>query len=530
MTAQISIPDSSLPVRDKLAQLLFVRIGSNLPPVRTVEQDENRLADLLPRCPVGGLLLFNGQQDVSPATLARLQAISPYPLLVAADIERGVGQQLRGLPLLPHAMAFDTLGEDAAARVRQSARLTGELARRSGIHISFSPVADVNTDPRNPIIATRAFSSDADRVAELVTAYVTECQDAGLLATAKHFPGHGSTHEDSHHARPVIDCSAAELNRRELVPFQAAIAAGVSLIMTAHISYPSIDATGTPATLSSQILQGLLRGQLGFQGCVASDSLLMEGVKSHCDSEGELVVAALLAGVDALLDVEDPVAALDALERAVERGHVPVERVDQAFGRIVQLKHKVFEEQAVSASDDSGTQDGLSALIDETAELAMQVSRCAIRVLESGHPLLPFSKDRSLLAVTLIPHQSHLDPAEQPLASALRKQFSRCVYHELGPRSPDDIYDMLLRQAHQMEQVLAAIVVKPSAWHRLGLLPQQETFLKRLIEAKPCVLASLGTPDALREYTQASVKLCTFSDVPASQVALAEFLGGNSAA
>ncbi|HVT28284.1 MAG TPA: glycoside hydrolase family 3 N-terminal domain-containing protein, partial [Lacipirellulaceae bacterium] len=162
-------------LREQIAQLVFVRIGSNMPPVRTVEQDAERIARLLETCPVGGLELFNGRPETKE-TLERLQAISRVPLLVGSDIERGVGQQVRGYPLYPHARAFDALGSDAAAAVAEFARSIANDARDVGIHIAFAPVADVNTNPRNPIINTRAYSENIARAAELTRAYVVAAE------------------------------------------------------------------------------------------------------------------------------------------------------------------------------------------------------------------------------------------------------------------------------------------------------------------------------------------------------------------
>src|SRR5262249_47302223 len=157
------------PLRERLAQLMMVRIGSNMPPVRTVEEDEERVARLLAECPVGGLVMFNGSFAETPRTLERLQRLGRYPLLIPPDLERGAGQQPAGFPLFPHAMAFDALGAGAAEAVRRYGELTGAASRAAGVHIPFAPVADVNSDPRNPIIATRAFGADPHRVAELVT-------------------------------------------------------------------------------------------------------------------------------------------------------------------------------------------------------------------------------------------------------------------------------------------------------------------------------------------------------------------------
>ena len=180
MTGNIQMPKQPpAALRDKLAQLIFVRIGSNMKPARTVEQDEHRIAKLLDACPIGGLLLFNGGPNTKES-LERLQEASKIPLLVASDIERGVGQQVKGCTLFPHAMAFEKLPRDAIARGRRICRGQRREARDVGIHISFSPVADVNTNPQNPIIATRAFSENADRAADLAAAYVSAAEAAGL--------------------------------------------------------------------------------------------------------------------------------------------------------------------------------------------------------------------------------------------------------------------------------------------------------------------------------------------------------------
>ncbi len=202
----------SLTLREKIAQLVFVRIGSNMPPVRTVEQDEERVLRLLEECPIGGLLLFNGGPNTKQS-LERLQAASAVPLLVGSDIERGVGQQVRGCTVFPHATAFEKLGAEAEAAVADYARTLAREARDVGIHITFAPVADVNTNPRNPIINTRAFSENTARATSLTRAYVVAAEAAGLCTTAKHFPGHGDTQGDSHDSLPSLPLTAQQLRR-----------------------------------------------------------------------------------------------------------------------------------------------------------------------------------------------------------------------------------------------------------------------------------------------------------------------------
>jgi len=508
----------TMTLRDKLAQLMFVRIGSNLPPLRTVEEDEQRVAALLEGCPLGGLVLFNGSYARTPQTLARLQQKSRSPLLVSADLERGAGQQLRGYPLFPHAMAFDALGGGAAGAVFRFAELTAQAARAAGVHITFGPVADVNSDPRNPIISTRAFSTQPARVAELATAFVRGCRAGGLLATAKHFPGHGNTHEDSHHALPTVDASRDEMAARELPPFVAAIAADVPLVMTAHVRYPALDASGSAATLSRPILTDLLRNQLAYQGAIVSDSLLMEGVKVGCASEGELALMALNAGVDILLDVAEPESTLDALEAAVRQGSLSETRIDEAHARVSRLKADVF------------SQANEPPLFDEdqnrrqTEILALDIARRATVTYKDDGPLLPFRTERQLCAIFVNPFPLPSSAEPPPLGDLLRERFPKLAYFELGADPSTEELERISELALHAEQLLAAFVVKPAAWHRFGLPHRLRDWLNRLCSQRPTVAACLGAPQGLEPLAGAAAQVCTVSDVPVSQQALVERL------
>ncbi|MCC6493077.1 MAG: hypothetical protein IT424_08645 [Pirellulales bacterium] len=518
MTEESRLPALSL--RDKLAQLMIVRLGSDMPPKRTAEEDEQRIAALLEQCPVGGLVLFNGTSDQTPATLERLQRLSRAPLLIAADLERGAGQQLRPFPLVPHAMAFDALGDEAAGAVMEFARLAGRTSRAAGIHITFGPVADVNSDPHNPIIATRAFSAEPRRAAELAAAFVSGCRAGGILAAAKHFPGHGDTHEDSHDAVPTVSVSREELDQRELAPFRAAIAADVPLVMTAHVRYPALDPTGAPATFSRAIITELLRGELGFQGAVITDSLLMEGAKSGFADEGGLAIAALNAGVDMLLDLAEPQAALDALESSVSSGGLPLARVGEAFRRVQKLKAIAFSAATAAAPPDDRDAG------DRTAALALYIARRATIVLKDDARLLPLKTNRSLCAVLVDPFQRPSNMPLPPLGNLLGERFSQVDYYELGGNPPGELLQAIQVAALAADQLLAAFVVKPAAWYKFGLPPALRAWLQTLAARRPLIAACLGAPQGLEPLGAAAVQICTFSDVPASQQALVECLLG----
>ena len=518
-------------LRDKAAQVVFARIGSNLPPPVTVEEDVSRVEGLLERCPLGGLVLFNGDRDVTPKTLARLQAQSPYPLLVTADMERGAGQALRGATVFPHAMAYSALGEQAEALAEASAQASAREALAGGIHVTFSPVADVNTNARNPIIATRAFGSRPEEVARLARAYLRGCQKEGLLTAAKHFPGHGSTEEDSHAELPVVGRTRSELEAIDLVPFRAAIEADVDLVMTAHVAFPMLDERGLPATLSRPILHDLLREELGFRGPVITDSLLMGAVREAYPSMGEQAVALLQAGVDILLDVPEPESAVEGLVAAVEAGTLSEARLGEACRRAWALKRRL----AARFGPDVFTGGPRPALAqtDETAHrrLAAEVAYRAITSLAPLSPdVLPLNRadvsESGLLVLLVKPNRSRLDPPEEPLAADVRAMFSKARYEEVGPEAGEPVFERLLAQASQVRHVVVALVVKPAAWHAFGLRPAQQRFLEALTQQQPVILVALGSPHGLDRFEQAAARLYTYSDVPASQRALVSYLVG----
>src|SRR6185295_3753936 len=265
------------------------------------------------------------------AKLNRLQQRSALPLLVGSDFEGGTSLRLNGGTLFPPNMGVGATWSDSAAY--DLGRITALEGRAVGVQLAFAPVADVNNNPANPIINTRAFGEDPTQVGRMVAAEVRGLQDFGMLATAKHFPGHGDTGTDSHLALPVITASWARLDSVELVPFRA----GVDVVMSAHIALPGIDSGMVrPGTVAPNILTGILRDSLGFKGMIVTDALNMAGVADAYGAEAG--VRAFLAGADLLLQPADPRAAIEAMARAVDRGEISRDRLDRSVRRVLEAK------------------------------------------------------------------------------------------------------------------------------------------------------------------------------------------------
>jgi beta-N-acetylhexosaminidase len=501
----------------RYARLIIPRIGSNLPPIRKVEEDVERIERLLQETACGGLVLFNGTAETSRNALQQLASCVPHPLLIASDLERGTGQQLLGRPLFPHAQAFAMAGSDAGTLVARYARWLAVDAQRQGIHIVFAPVADVNSDPRNPIIATRSYGHDPIEVSKLVRVFVANAQRMGISTCPKHFPGHGNTHQDSHDDLPVVTSSREELFRTDIPPFQFAIAAKCDMIMSCHVAFPALDPSGLPATLSAPILRGLLREELGFSGVVVSDSLLMAGVRQRFGTEGEMAVAALRAGIDWLLDIADPRSTAIAIAEAVENGSLPESLVEESLQRVLKLDELIASRAASSAGME----------MESGESLALEVARRAIRIV-TGRELTdcePIHPDQSLAFIHFKPipaYGTEINVLEQEL----RRRFTRLSYVVLGANPSTEEWELAGQAVESAENIVVAGVVKPAAWHRFGLPPDQLRWIKELSRRKMVDLVSFGVAEWLREFSDVRRGICTYSDVGVSQTALAEFLGG----
>lgn len=280
---------------------------------------------------VGGFIVFGGTRDAVAALTAGLRQAAARPLLIGADFERGPAQQVDGLTELPPPAALGFLDDVEASHT--AGIITGTEARAVGVNWVFAPVCDLDIEPQNPIIGTRSFGAEPEVVGKHATAWITGCQDHGALACAKHFPGHGRTTQDSHATLPRVRTPRGTLEHTDLVPFAAAIRAGVGSVMSAFVAYPAWDESGRAASFSRVVL-GYLHRDLGFDGIVVSDALIMAGATAR-EREAPATVRAVAAGCDALLYPQNFSRVVAALDRAVgAKGGIGTVRADEALTRI----------------------------------------------------------------------------------------------------------------------------------------------------------------------------------------------------
>ncbi|HMQ74689.1 MAG TPA: glycoside hydrolase family 3 N-terminal domain-containing protein [Flavobacteriales bacterium] len=317
--------------RERIAQLMMVAAYSNRDAKHVAEVDR-----LVRDHGVGGLIFFQGGPVRQAHLTNRWQAAARVPLLVGMDLEWGLAMRLDSTVRFPKQMTLGALRNDDA--IEEMGREIARQMQRLGVHVSFSPVADVNNNPANPVINDRSFGEERELVARKAVAYMRGLQAGGVIATAKHFPGHGDTDADSHHALPLIAHPRGRLDSLELYPFQRLMEEGLSAIMVAHLEVPALDSTpGLPSTLSRPVVNELLERELGFQGLVFTDALNMKGV-ANADKPGEIELRALLAGNDVLLFPQDPVKAIDRILQAVDSGLVPHELIDHKCRKVLRAK------------------------------------------------------------------------------------------------------------------------------------------------------------------------------------------------
>src|SRR5882757_2814091 len=516
-------------VDEKIGQLLFTTYhgtftSTDSPAYQQMLHDVNDLH-------AGGFILvthitplgIEKSQTYPTAVLNnQLQSTSKLRLLIGADFERGAAMRLDEGTSFPTQMAIAAGGDPSDAYTM--GKITAIEARQAGVHWIYAPVADVNNNPGNPIINTRSFGEDPARVSEFVSAYVRGVEENGGLATAKHFPGHGDTAADSHIDLPVIRADRARLESLELVPFRAAIAAGAGSVMTGHLSVPALEPDpNTPATLSSNILNGVLRHDLGFQGLVVTDAMDMGGITVRF-APGEAAVRAVLAGAGCLLMPPVPDAAYEALQHAVKSGRISRERLDASVRRILEAKARLGlnKNRLVDVND-------INAHFAELGweKQAQDISDRGITLLRDTPRRLPLDGTKPARALLLA---FYADPEPTPgedLERELRRRFDSLTVLRADTRFRDAA-NLKLPSPDSYDVAIVALFVRVSDRKGNVDVPgEQAAFAQQVYElGKPVVTLAFGSPYLIEGFPQAETWLGAFGISDVAQVSMARALFG----
>ncbi len=516
-------------VEEKVGQLLFTTYHGSFTATdsTTYAQMMHDINDLH----VGGFITITHgsplgivkDQAYPTAVLAnQLQSKSKLPLLIGADYERGTAMRQDEGTSFPTAMAVAAAGNPKDAYTM--GKITALEARAVGVQWVYAPVCDVNNNPSNPIINTRSFGEDPNRVSEFVSEFIRGVEENGALATAKHFPGHGDTATDSHIDLPTIKADRGRLEHLELVPFRAAIAAGVGSIMTGHLNVPAFEPDpSTPATLSRNILTDLLRKQLGFRGLVITDALDMGGITVRY-APGEAAVRAFLAGADALLMPPVPDAAYQAVLASAKSGRIPQERLDASIRSILEAKARLGLNKNRLVDIETLNEKFAKTAWQETAQ---EISDRGITLLRDKQHLLPLdaTKPTRGLLVNL-----YADPEPYPgedLEPQLRSRFdslvalradTRFVHADTLKLPPADSYDVI---------VLALFVRVSDRKGDIDVPADQIPLIDQIYKSgKPVITLGFGSPYLIERFPQAETWLSAFGISDVAQVSMARALFG----
>jgi beta-N-acetylhexosaminidase len=501
----------------------------------------------------GSGLLKNPPLEAA-AVANQLQRDSKLPLLIAADFERGLASRISSVPEFPDAMAFGAAGNPDY--VERFGAITAEEARALGIHWNFSPVADVNSNPNNPIINTRSFGEDPETVGADVAAFIRGARSHGMLTTAKHFPGHGDTGTDSHLGVARVGGDLERLREVEFKPFEKAIDSGVDSIMVAHLAVPALDSDPNKvATISSDVVTGLLRGQMGFKNLVVTDALEMRGLTSLYPPEkgsptARAAVDAVKAGNDVILWPTDLDGAFHGIVDAVRRGEITEARIDGSVRRILAMKASLGLQKSRLVD-----LERIPYVLNKPEDLlfAQQVADDAITLVRDNGKVLPLAPLRLPQAEAEI-FQAQVKSATHVVAiimtDSIRNQSGRGFERALKARRADatvfyvdnnlatPLASTIFQAVKDAEKVVVAAYVTPVAAKQVlvngklvntvGLEQASGQLLSQVLDlaGDKTVLIALGSPYLAQNFGAVQNYLCTYSNAPTSELSAVKALFG----
>ena len=513
-SSAVDVDVSDLGLAEKVGQLFQVGFHGT--------EQTDTIRELVADYHVGGVIYFSRNVE-TPTQTARLSRAlqetaadnTGIPLVLSADQEGGVVSRVPFGTAPPGQMALGAADDPALAHDFGAA--VGRQLHAVGINANFAPVLDVNNNPDNPVIGVRSFGDDPDQVRRLGAAVATGLQSVGVAACGKHFPGHGDTAVDSHLAMPTVAHDRERLAEVELVPFRGAVDAGVDALMTAHVQFPAVDSSGSPATLSREVLTGLLRDDLGYDGVVITDCMEMDAIADGVGTV-EGAVRAIRAGADTVLvshTAERQRAAIDAVCDAVRTGSLPKSRVDEAVRRVLALK------QRRPGGVDDGERPSIDTATEGVVETAERVGRNAVTLVGDDADQIPLADDASALVLEF--DVDRASPAEDAdtsgsgLAGLLEDRGVQTRSHVVSAADPSDV---------EVPETAADEIVIACTYDAAGDDRQGAAVERVLSDDRPLVVVAVRNPYDRQVLSDAPTFLTTYDDSPAMVAATADVLVG----
>ena len=503
---------NTLTLREKIAQMVISH--SEGFSISENSAEFKRIKGLIEKEKIGGIIFFKGNSVQEAELINKFQGYSEIPLLISQDFERGTGMRLEDGSIFPNNM-----GIGATRNTDLAYKMGLEIAKECkalGIHQNYSPVMDVNNNPNNPIINVRSFGEDPKLVSEFGNAMIKGLQDGGIIATAKHFPGHGDTDIDTHSDLPVIKFDKDRLNSIELVPFKSAINSGVKSVMTAHISFPAYDKTpNIPASLSSKIVNGLLTDELGFNGLKVTDALNMAGVTKHF-STSQVALMCVDAGIDLILMPQGEEATIDAIENAVISGKINESRIDNSVNKILEAKKwlGLYEQKFIDVSKVPEVVNSA-----EARELSQMIADESITLVKNASGDFPLGrkmekKKESCLIISLNNgnEKANSDYFLNSFSERGSNYFSELHSYDLKGdiQNTENIINDAQGYTYIIIPVYAKVKMKSGT---VGLPASQIELINKLSQSgKNVCVISFGNPYLLKGFKDIDSYICAYGD------------------
>ena len=514
---------SQLSLREKIGQMMVYRMNMRLKDVSLEKWKE--INSLITSDGIGTIHLWYGDASSSIALMNKMQTLSKVPILFDADIEYGLNQRFPSGTDLPPLMAIAATSNTNNAY--QVGKIIAKEARAVGVHWNLSPVVDVNNNPLNPIINTRSFGENPNGVSEFGISLMKGLQDHGMLATAKHFPGHGDTETDSHSSLAMIPSDSSRLWSVEILPFQAMSDAGVDAIMVAHVHAPDYQPEADrPSSISPFWIQSILREKIGFKGVVITDAMSMGGISKNY-SDAFALIETIKAGSDVIIQNYNLKGSIDTIEKAINDGEISIHRINGSVLKILQMKEKVGLQKSTKISLDSFHN---SYNKNEHKQIAKQIAQEAITCVKYDSNIFPFNTNNPETLYVIDIYDSRNNHEMSSVTKGLKKSRLKIKTLQIDESDSKVVLDAMLNEIPENALVLVNAFANPKASKDRIFLPENESeFLRTLMnKTDRIVLASLGTPYLIQEFPGIPVYLCAYKNNSVMQSALVNALLGKN--
>jgi len=474
-------------LEEKIAQIIFIRIHSN----KDAQYSAQKIKEIEKYQP-GGVCFFQGGPVREINLTNKIQAVSKIPLLISMDAEWGIAMRLDSVPVFPRQMTLGAIPAEHNELIYEMGHEVANQCKLLGVHLNYAPCVDVNNNAKNPVINSRSFGENREQVVEKALQYMRGMQDNGVIACAKHFPGHGDTEVDSHYGLPVIKKTKQQLWETELYPFQKMIENGCEMIMVSHLNIPALDdAPGSISTTSYKTVTDLLRNEMGFTGIIITDGMEMDGLRKTYPKGADAEIKCLQAGIDVLLLPNELSIIIPAIKKAIENGEISEESIDEKCLRVLQMKEK----WGLTTFEPLSTTNVVKKLNDERVKnLIKQLETVALTLVKNDNKIVPLTGKEKTCFLFIG------DPENEVFAKKISQEFSLPFIKIAKNIKKEEIPASLIKFSKYDQVIVVYLSTNQAPGRSYGITQESVAFLNELGKSKKVILSLFGNPYALAQF------------------------------